>query len=130
MSSTLEQRLQELNLDQATRDEIANWLKLDLDDDLRAELRELIERGADDELTNAFGATIEFGTGGMRGPMGVGTNRLNSVMIARATQGLADYILAQGLAWPVAVISYDSRKNSVSFARQTAATLAESETSR
>lgn len=124
MSSTLEQRLQELNLDQATRDEIANWLKLDLDDDLRAELRELIERGADDELTNAFGATIEFGTGGMRGPMGVGTNRLNSVMIARATQGLADYILAQGLAWPVAVISYDSRKNSVSFARQTAATLA------
>lgn len=123
MGST-EKKLRELALEDSTREQILAWLKLDLDDELRQELEGMINSGAVEQLNDAFGAQIEFGTGGMRGPMGVGTNRLNSVMIARATQGLADYILSQNVDSPSAVVCYDSRINSTRFARQTATTLA------
>jgi len=116
-------------LPDSVKAEILAWLKLGLEPELREELETLIRSNAVSELADAFNGTIEFGTGGMRGPMGVGTNRLNSVMIARATQGLADYMhewldSSGTMVQASAVISYDSRRNSLRFSRQTASTLA------
>ncbi len=74
-----------------------------------------------DVLNDAFGSVIEFGTAGLRGPMGPGTNRLNAFSVARATQGLANYLNEQTLPDKKGVvIGYDSRKNSQAFALITA----------
>ena len=75
---------------------------------------------------NNFSKYLEFGTGGMRGVMGIGTNRMNEYMIGKATQGLANYLIKTtgdiGKAKGV-VIGYDSRINSVEFAERTALVL-------
>ena len=76
------------------------------------------------EKEEAFYRCLEFGTAGMRGVLGLGTNRINVYMVRRATQGLADYIQAQGRAADGVVIAYDSRVQSAEFARETALTLA------
>ncbi|MCX7011247.1 MAG: phospho-sugar mutase, partial [Candidatus Sumerlaeota bacterium] len=127
-SSELKSILKALDLDKFVRQTIAGWLDLKLEPELRAELEALIAGRRAGELNERFSQTIEFGTGGMRGPMGVGTNRINHVMIGRATQGLADYMketLGAGAAGPLsAVVCYDPRINSVEFARETATTLA------
>ncbi len=77
-------------------------------------------------LTDSFYKELGFGTGGIRGLMGVGTNRLNEYTIEKATQGLANYILKQPLkrSHHRVFISYDNRKNSESFAKITARVLA------
>lgn len=76
------------------------------------------------EMEEAFYRDLEFGTAGMRGVIGLGTNRINIYMVRRATQGLAEYILQQGRATDGVVIAYDSRIMSAGFARETALTLA------
>lgn len=74
-----------------------------------------------DVLNDAFGSVIEFGTAGLRGPMGPGTNRLNGFSVARATQGLANYLNEQATSDKRGVvIGYDSRQNSRAFALITA----------
>ena len=74
-----------------------------------------------DSLNDAFGAVIEFGTAGLRGPMGPGTNRINAFSVARATQGLANYLNEQAPSDKRGVvIGYDSRQNSKLFAHITA----------
>lgn len=75
------------------------------------------------EIRDRFGRDLEFGTGGLRGVLGVGTNRMNRYVVRRATLGLASYIKKAGLPGKVAV-SYDSRINSRLFAEETAKTLA------
>ena len=122
----LKRAADQLALDPAIRRTVRAWLDLDLDSDLRAELERLIQEKRAEELAERFGSTIAFGTGGMRGPMGVGTNGINSVMIARATQGLADYLAEThgGVRGLSAVVGFDPRINSERFARQTASTLA------
>lgn len=75
------------------------------------------------ELNDAFGSELDFGTGGLRGIMGPGTNRMNRVIIAKATQGLAQYVASQVEAGSVA-IAYDSRNNSAAFARVAAQVIA------
>ena len=75
------------------------------------------------ELEDRFYRDLEFGTGGLRGVLGMGTNRMNIYTVRKATQGLANYLAAAGLERSVA-IGYDSRINSDLFARETARVLA------
>ncbi len=99
------------------------WLSQDLlDPDLTAELNSVKDN--DDELAERFAKDLEFGTGGLRGIIGSGTNRMNIYTVARATQGLANYIAKANMKKSVA-IGYDSRHKSELFARAASAVLAE-----
>ena len=89
--------------------------------DLAAELHSIA--GDEDAITDRFYRELEFGTGGLRGVIGAGTNRMNIYNIRKATQGLVNYLNASGLPKKVA-IGYDSRIKSDVFARETAAVLA------
>jgi len=89
------------------------------DEDTRAELEAIAENAA--EIQERFHQDLEFGTGGLRGILGAGTNRMNVYTVRRASQGLADYILANtddGAARGV-VVSHDSRRFSREFALET-----------
>lgn len=90
-----------------------------LDEALKKELNEL----SDDDIKEAFYRDLEFGTGGLRGLMGVGTNRINLYTIRRATLGFANYLLGEKIDGGVA-ISYDNRKDSRVFAIESAKVLA------
>jgi phosphomannomutase len=100
------------------------WLAEDPDPATAAELSALIERaeagdtGAADELADAFDGTLQFGTAGLRGRLGPGSNRMNRVVVARAAAGLAAYLVANG--GRAVVVGYDARRNSDVFARDTA----------
>lgn len=94
------------------------WLKAPYDDDTINAVKQLFETEQYTELTDSFYKDLEFGTGGLRGIMGVGTNRMNKYTIGRATQGLSNYLRKTYPGEPVKVaISYDSRNNSQAFAR-------------
>lgn len=97
------------------------WMDGDFDEDTRAQVKEMVEKNSSD-LTDAFYRNLEFGTGGLRGIMGAGTNRMNKYTVGMATQGLANYLLKMFPdVHPIqAVVSYDSRNNSKLFARITA----------
>jgi phosphoglucomutase len=94
------------------------WLESNFDEETRTKVRQLIETDPA-ELTDAFYRDLEFGTGGLRGIMGVGTNRMNKYTVGMATQGLANYLLKMFPdVHPIKMaISYDSRNNSPFFAR-------------
>ena len=99
---------------------INSWLNGAYDEETKKEIRNLLETKNEKELTDAFYRDLEFGTGGLRGIMGVGTNRMNKYTVGRATQGLANYILKQkGESFKVA-IGYDSRNNSDIFSKTAA----------
>ena len=72
------------------------------------------------EIEDRFYKDLEFGTAGLRGVIGIGTNRMNKYTVSKATQGLANYILKQGTEKKGVVISYDSRRMSKEFSLQTA----------
>ncbi len=92
------------------------WTSEHFDEQTRSAAFELIQRGGD-ELADAFYKDLEFGTGGMRGIMGVGTNRMNKYTIGQATQGLANYLNKEIKGEQIKVaIAYDCRHNSDSFA--------------
>ena len=100
------------------------WLKKAVEDpDLAAELGELNPETDADAVFDRFCRDLEFGTGGLRGVIGAGTNRLNIYVIRRATQGLCDYLKGAGLPGSVA-IGYDSRIKSDLFAREAARVIA------
>lgn len=100
----------------------ACWLdRAEEDPDLPVELASV--QGRDDEITDRFYQDLAFGTGGLRGVIGAGTNRMNIYTVRRATQGLADYINAAGLP-KAAAIAHDSRIKGDLFARETARVLA------
>ncbi|MBQ9548555.1 MAG: phospho-sugar mutase [Bacteroidales bacterium] len=98
----------------------ASWLEGDFDQETKMKVLEL--RNNDPAgFEDAFYKNLEFGTGGLRGIMGVGTNRMNKYTVGMATQGLANYILRHcSDPDPRVCISYDSRNNSKEFARITA----------
>ena len=101
--------------------DVANsWLSGDFDPQTKTRIIEL--RNNDPAgFEDAFYRNLEFGTGGLRGIMGVGTNRMNKYTVGMATQGLANYILSHVKDEKISVcISYDSRNNSKEFARITA----------
>ena len=105
-----------------TNDLYNRWLaQPDLDDAVKAELVSIA--GDADAVTDRFYRDLEFGTGGLRGVIGAGTNRMNLYTVRKATQGLADYLNASGLPKKVA-IAHDSRHNGALFARETARVLA------
>ena len=99
------------------------WLEGNYDQETKMQVLQL--RNSDPAgLEDAFYKNLEFGTGGLRGIMGVGTNRMNKYTVGMATQGLANYILSRsGVEDPKVCVSYDSRNNSKEFARITAEVL-------
>jgi phosphoglucomutase len=88
----------------------------------RKEVADALDEHADEDLYDRFYTALAFGTAGMRGVIGGGTNRINPFMVKKVTQGLADYLLSQ-TAHPSVVIAYDSRNFSQLFAQQAALTL-------
>ena len=98
----------------------ASWLRH------AALCREELEAMTDEDKTEAFYKDLEFGTAGLRGVIGAGTNRLNVYTIGKATKGLADYILKHKPTGAKVAISYDSRHGSEEFARYAAAVMAKS----
>ena len=101
-----------------------SWLLGDYDEQTKAEIHALIDSGDTTALEDAFYRRLEFGTGGLRGIMGVGTNRMNRYTVGMATQGLANYILKNVKGELSVCISFDSRNNSAEFAKITAEVLA------
>ena len=98
------------------------WLeKATADPDLQAELQAIA--GQDEEIRDRFYRSLEFGTAGLRGVIGAGTNRMNVYTVGRATQGLADYLNAK-YDHPSVAIGYDSRIKSDLFSKEAAAVLA------
>ena len=102
--------------------EYEKWLSVPMEDaDLAEELRSI--QGKEEEINDRFYQDLEFGTAGLRGVLGAGTNRMNIYTVRKATQGLANYLNRQGAKTGVA-IAYDSRIKSDVFARESAAVLA------
>ena len=98
------------------------WCSMDLPADVRAELKAI--ENAEDEKKSRFGSDLQFGTAGMRGIMGVGSNRLNRYTVRRAAQGMAAWLASTDLPQKAA-IGYDSRHNSKLFAEICAVAFAE-----
>ena len=96
-------------------DEYRRWIDFAVED---ADITEELNRIAGDweKIEDAFYRSLEFGTGGLRGVIGAGTNRMNIYTVAKASQGLANYMKKQGNVTGIA-ISYDSRIKSELFAR-------------
>lgn len=103
-------------------DRYAFWCNADLPQDVKAELAALA--GNEEELKGRFGSDLQFGTAGMRGIMGAGSNRLNRYTVRRAAQGMAAWLSGTDLP-KKAAIGYDSRHNSQLFAEVCAVAFAE-----
>jgi phosphomannomutase len=107
------------------------WRDQDPDDETRDELDRLLTRAtssddhadADAELADRFAGRLQFGTAGLRGALGSGSNRMNRVLVAQAAAGFAAFLLGRE-SHPSIVIGYDGRKNSDVFARDTAEIMA------
>ena len=110
----------ENNLDAIVKAKAQQWLDGDYDAQTKEQVRQLMENDPK-ELVESFYKDLEFGTGGLRGIMGVGTNRMNKYTVGSATQGLANYLIK---AYPTeqikVAIAYDSRNNSKEFAAHVA----------
>ena len=109
---------------------IAAWTRQDPDPVTRSQADDLVaatrtgDLAAAAELSDAFTGRLQFGTAGLRGPLGPGPNRMNRVLVGQAAAGLASHLLDGGLAGGRVLIGYDARNNSDVFARDTAAIMA------
>jgi phosphoglucomutase len=105
---------------------IAEWMSPEFDEATRHEIQALVDAGNVKELEDRFYRTLEFGTGGLRGLRGAGTNRMNETIVSWATQGLANYVKAHATRpGPLkAAIAYDCRHGSREYAHTAAAVLA------
>ncbi len=130
MDSRLEQKLiiafQEKKLNQTAHDEILRWLNDKEFEEFVPELTSKIEGEEWDMLMDAFYRTVIFGTGGIRGTMDIGTNRINNYTVRWASQSYAQYLLKykKHLVNRGVAIAYDSRLNSEQFMKETARVLA------
>ena len=113
----------ENNLDTIVKAKAQQWLDGDYDAQTKEQVRQLMENDPK-ELVESFYKDLEFGTGGLRGIMGVGSNRLNRYTVRRAAQGMAAWLSGTQLP-QVAAIGYDSRHHSQEFAEVCAVALAE-----
>ena len=102
---------------------LSTWIEDVKDEELLAELKAMREAGDGDAITDAFFQDLAFGTAGLRGTLGAGTNRMNIYTVGRATQGFADY-LVKNFENPTVAIARDSRNNGELFVKTTAAILA------
>ena len=107
-------------MEQEVKARIDSWLNGSYDEETKKEIKALLDAGNEKELIDAFYRDLEFGTGGLRGIMGVGTNRMNKYTVGVATQGLANYILKQSGSNYKVAIGYDSRNNSDVFSKAAA----------
>ncbi|WP_316849171.1 phospho-sugar mutase [Pedobacter agri] len=109
------------SIDQSTQTTINQWLNGNYDEKTKSEIQSLVDNNSTTELTDAFYKSLEFGTGGLRGIMGAGSNRINKYTIGTATQGLANYLNNKYPGEKISVaIAHDSRNNSDYFAKITA----------
>ena len=100
-------------------EEYKRWLEADLEDaDLNPELARI--EGNDEEIKDRFAVSLKFGTAGLRGVLGAGTNRMNVYTVRKATQGLANYIIKQNGQKKGVAIAFDSRRMSPEFADEAA----------
>jgi phosphoglucomutase len=110
-------------MDAAISAKVNQWLEGNYDQDTKNEIKHLLDTNPQ-ELVEGFYKSLEFGTGGLRGIMGIGTNKMNKYTVGMATQGYANY-LKQAFGDDVAVaIAHDSRNNSRFFAETTAGVMA------
>ncbi len=106
------------SLDNSVQQKINEWLTGSYDDVTKAEIKELVEAGKDEELTDAFYKDLEFGTGGLRGIMGVGSNRVNKYTFGMATQGFSNFLKNTYAGQKIKVaIAHDCRNNSDTLAK-------------
>jgi phosphoglucomutase len=109
-------------MESAIKEKAEKWLKSNIDPSTKQEIEKLLTQGNENELTEAFYKDLEFGTGGLRGIMGVGSNRMNKYTIGMATQGLSNYLKQTYPGQDIkVVVAHDSRNNSRFFAETTAA---------
>ncbi len=109
------------SFDATTQQEIDRWLNGNYDADTKAAIQKMLDEGQNTDLTDSFYRTLEFGTGGLRGIIGVGSNRINKYTVGAATQGLANYLNQTFPNEEIKVaIAHDSRRMSPEFARITA----------
>jgi phosphomannomutase len=99
-----------------------SWIAGDPDPSTRAELQAAIDNGDLEDLADRMNGTLEFGTAGLRGIVGAGSNRMNRAVIIRATRGVADHLLETGLG--LVVVGRDARLSSPQFLEDTVAVLA------
>ncbi|MDQ1086812.1 MULTISPECIES: phospho-sugar mutase [unclassified Siphonobacter] len=105
-------------LDAIIRQKVQNWVSGNYDETTKSAVQKLIDEGNDTELTDAFYKELEFGTGGLRGLIGVGSNRMNRYTVGAATQGLANYLKKSFPNQEIKVaIAHDSRNMSPEFAQ-------------
>jgi phosphoglucomutase len=108
----------EVTLDSPTQQRVDQWLSGNYDAATKESIQHLIDSGNITELTDSFYRDLEFGTGGLRGVLGVGSNRMNRYTVGAATQGLSNYINAAFPGEDISVaIAHDSRRMSPEFAR-------------
>ena len=114
-----------LNIDESAKQNATAWLNGEYDEATKQAIRNMAEQNPN-ELNESFYRNLEFGTGGLRGIMGVGTNRMNKYTVAMATQGLANYVkmVNPNEKELRAAVSHDSRNHSREFAEITANVLA------
>src|SRR3954464_9981965 len=107
-------------MDQLIEQKINNWLNGAYDDQTKKAITDL-QKTNEEDLADAFYRNLEFGTGGLRGIMGVGTNRMNKYTVGMATQGYANYLKKSFPNEEIRVaIAHDSRNNSRFFAETVA----------
>lgn len=110
-----------ISLDKETQTRVSQWLSAEYDVDTVAHVQKLVDEENEVELLDSFYKELEFGTGGLRGIMGVGSNRMNKYTLGKAAQGLANYLIQQFPNQEIRVaVSYDSRNNSQSFGKMIA----------
>ena len=109
-------------MNQEVLEKAEKWLSSPIDDQTKSQIKELMESEDQTELVDSFYRDLEFGTGGLRGMMGVGSNRMNKYTVGMATQGLSNYLKDNFRGEQIKVaIAHDSRNNSSFFAGVTAA---------
>ncbi len=109
-------------INSSVQERVDAWLNGPYDKESKKKIRAL-QKSNPDALIDLFYTDLSFGTGGLRALMGIGPNRINVYTIARATQGLANYIKNQGVKEPSVFVGFDSRHNSQRFAEKTAEVL-------
>src|SRR5579863_2684934 len=106
---------------ETSRAKAQHWLSSTIDESTKEQVQKLLDQADPKELIDSFYKDLEFGTGGLRGIMGVGANCMNQYTIGAATQGLANYLKKSFPSKPIqVVIAHDSRNNSKYFAQVTA----------
>ncbi|MFP4094610.1 MAG: phospho-sugar mutase [Cyclobacteriaceae bacterium] len=108
-------------MDNSIKAKVQQWLDSNIDTESKAAIEKMLQNSDETEIVDSFYKDLEFGTGGLRGVMGVGSNRINRYTVGMATQGLSNYLLRTYPNQEIKVaIAHDSRNNSRYFAEVTA----------